>query len=231
MSKCMIGILGGMGPRSTASFIDAVVDQCQKLYGASLDEDFPKMMILSLPTPFYVDRPIDHSLMKKTIDSGLKQLESTGVNFIAMPCNSAHAYYSDLASSINISLLNIITETLPFLGSSGPVTLIGTQGTFDSGLYQMGFKNINLEFIFHSNWQKKINQIISLIKSGKVKEEACIHWNELLSDLNNSQVEQAVIACTDLNAVLPFSKTNIVFIDSTESLAKATVNKYLLEGG
>jgi len=95
----------------------------------------------------------------------------------------------------------------------------------------MGFKNTKLEFIFRSNWQKKINQIISLIKSGKVKEEACIHWNELLSDLNNSQVEQAVIACTDLSAVLPFSKTNIVFIDSTESLAKATVNKYLLEGG
>ena len=227
----MIGILGGMGPRSTAPFIDAVVDQCQKIYGALLDEEFPKMMILSLPTPFYVDRPINHSLMKNTIVGGLQELESTGVNFIVMPCNSAHAYYSDLASAINIPLLNIITETLPFLGSSGPVTLIGTQGTFDSGLYQMGFKSTKLEFIFHSKWQKKINQIITLIKSGKVKEEACIYWNEFLSDLKNSQVEQAVIACTDLNAVLPLSKTNVVFIDSTESLAKATVNKYLLESG
>jgi aspartate racemase len=62
----MIGILAGMGPRSTAPFIDAVVDQCQVIYGASLDEEFPKMMILSLPTPFYVDRPIDHEEMKRT---------------------------------------------------------------------------------------------------------------------------------------------------------------------
>ena len=71
MHNRMIGILAGMGPRSTAPFIDSVVDQCQEIYGASLDEEFPKMMILSLPTPFFVDRPIDHKEMKRTIIGGL----------------------------------------------------------------------------------------------------------------------------------------------------------------
>ena len=121
MSERMIGILAGMGPRSTALFIDAVVDQCQKIYGASLDEEFPKMMILSLPTPFYVDRSIDHDKMKETIIGGLRQLELTGVDFTAMPCNSAHVYYDDLAASIEIPLLNIISETLCNL--AGPVEL------------------------------------------------------------------------------------------------------------
>lgn len=227
MSDKMIGILGGMGPRSTAPFIDAVVDQCQKIYGATLDEEFPRMMILSLPTPFYIDRPIDHELMSRTIQGGLKQLELSGADYIAMPCNSAHAYYDELVSSISIPLLNIISETLSDLDSSGAVTLIGTQGTFDSELYQSGFQSAGLEFIFQHKWQSEINEIISFIKSGQVKDNACMHWNALLAELSKHHVKQAVIACTDLNAVLPYSKGDIAFIDSTDSLAKATVNKYL----
>ena len=62
-----------------------------------------------------------------------------------------------------------------------------------------------------------------------MKDEACSHWNELLNDLAGHNVKQAVIACTDLNVVLPYSDSDIAFIDSTDSLAKAVVNKYLSE--
>ena len=54
----VIGILAGMGPRSTAPFVDMVVDECQRQYGARYDIDFPPMQIYALPTPFYIDRPI-----------------------------------------------------------------------------------------------------------------------------------------------------------------------------
>lgn len=37
MNDCMIGILAGMGPRSTAPFIDLVVNECQLQYGAKYD--------------------------------------------------------------------------------------------------------------------------------------------------------------------------------------------------
>ena len=49
----MIGILAGMGPRSTAPFVDLVVSECRNQYGARHDIDFPPMMILSWPTPFF----------------------------------------------------------------------------------------------------------------------------------------------------------------------------------
>lgn len=227
MSNCMIGILAGMGPKSTAPFIDAVVDQCQKLYGAKLDQEFPLMMILSLPTPFYIDRPIDHHVMRETIVRGLRKLESTGVDFIAMPCNSAHLYYDELAASIKVPLINSISETLAMLNRTGRITLLCTQGTFDSGIYQEGFERANLEFHFHREWQARVNQIISLIKAGEIMEKGVTHWKELLRDLKGSKIEQAVIACTDLNAILPFSDNHIAFVDSMEALARATVRKYL----
>jgi aspartate racemase len=92
-----IGILAGMGPRSTAPFIDLIVNQCQIQYGANLDEEFPNMMIYSLPTPFYDHRPIDHAEMKSVVKTGLKRLEAAGVSFIAIPCNTVHAYFCDLS--------------------------------------------------------------------------------------------------------------------------------------
>lgn len=58
MPENIIGILAGMGPRSTAPFIDLVIDECQRQYGAQNDIDFPSMMIYSLPAPCYVDAAV-----------------------------------------------------------------------------------------------------------------------------------------------------------------------------
>jgi len=41
MTHSSIGILAGMGPRSTAPFLELVLDQCQIQYGAKYDIDYP----------------------------------------------------------------------------------------------------------------------------------------------------------------------------------------------
>lgn len=41
----MIGILAGVGPKSTGHFVTQVVDAFQSLTGAKDDIDFPPMMI------------------------------------------------------------------------------------------------------------------------------------------------------------------------------------------
>ena len=83
-----IGILAGMGPRSTAPFIDLVVTECQNQYGARDDIDFPKMLICSQPAPFYEDRPVDHAALEAAILDGLHTLENAGASFLAMACNT-----------------------------------------------------------------------------------------------------------------------------------------------
>ena len=101
----------------------------------------------------------------------------------------------------------------------------------DSCLYQAGFERAQLPFYFHEEWQSKIDQLISLIKAGDIENGAASIWAGLLQDLERAQIQQAVIACTDINAVLPYAQTEINFIDSTEALAIATVKKYMEDGG
>ncbi|HFJ9452104.1 aspartate/glutamate racemase family protein [Bacillus tropicus] len=217
----MIGILAGMGPKSTGPFIDTVVAECQTIYGAKHDMDFPYMMIYSCPTPFYMDRPIDHEAMKKAIIEGAQKLESTGASFIAMPCNTAHLYFEELQDSLSIPILNIVDETLQAIPETAKrVALLATEATVQAGIYQDGIVKRNIEYIHHEKWQDMINQIITYIKSGKV-EEARELWNALVLQLRE-EVDTAIIACTDLNVVASED-----FVDSSQCLAKAVVRMYL----
>lgn len=228
MNEKTIGILAGMGPRSTTPFIEQVLDECQTQYNALLDEEFPKMMIYSLPTPFYIDRPIDHELMKRTIIEGLKKLESTGADYIAMPCNSAHIYIEDLSKSVNIPLLNIVEETLKFLPAENlKVTLFATPVTFSSQIYQKGIIQQNHQFVFKEHWQSMLNELIKNIKINKDNPLNIELWKNLLKEAEQ-EADYIIIACTDLNAVSDKIKTGMKILDSSQSLARAVVKKYCL---
>ncbi|PFE24324.1 amino-acid racemase [Bacillus anthracis] len=217
----MIGILAGMGPKSTGPFVDTVVAGCQTIYGAKHDMDFPHMMIYSCPTPFYMDRPIDHEAMKKAIIEGAQKLESTGASFIAMPCNTAHLYFEELQQSLSIPILNIVDETLQAIPENTKrVALLATEATVQAGIYQDGITKRNIEYIHHETWQEMINQIITCIKSGEI-EKAHELWNTLVLQLRD-EVDTAIIACTDLNVVVSEN-----FVDSSQCLAKAVVRMYV----
>ncbi len=228
MNDCTIGILAGMGPRSTAPFIDLVVSECQLQYEAKYDEEFPKMMIYSLPTPFFIDRPINHDLMKKTITKGLQELESTGVNFIAVPCNTAHIYYNELKASVQVPLLNIVEETLKNLPVvSQRVTLFSTSSTFESDIYQKGIQKAGHKFIFKQEWQSAINNLIQCIKTNKNDDQNKRLWENLINQVNQEFVDYIIIACTDLNVVANLLTVPVHFIDSSKCLASTVVKKYL----
>lgn len=135
-----IGILAGMGPRSTAPFIDMVVTECQKQYGAHNVEDFPRMFIYTLPAPFFIDRPIDHERACSAVKAGLKPLEGTGVDFITMPCNTAHVYYEQLVAGVRVPLLNMVTEACNTLQPFRRIAICATETTVNAGLYQRGIR-------------------------------------------------------------------------------------------
>lgn len=222
----VIGILAGMGPRSTAPFINAVIDECQAQYGAKDDIDFPEMMILSLPTPFYIDRPIDHDEMQRAIIAGLQKLERAGVSLIAMPCNSAHIYFDALRNAVRVPLLNMIDETLAHFPNGAKAALFATRPTFDCGVYQAGIASHDGQLVFEEAWQTQVDRTIAAIKRGDLAH-ARDEWRRLMADIERDHIEAVVCACTDLNVVADAQRSAIPFIDSGKALAKAVVREYL----
>ncbi|MGR3205081.1 aspartate/glutamate racemase family protein [Bacillus glycinifermentans] len=221
----MIGILAGMGPKSTGPFVDKVVDECQRMYGATYDMDFPHMMIYSCPTPFFIDQPINHAEMEAAIINGARKLEQTGVDFIAIPCNTAHIYFQQLQHSVSVPLLNMIDETIKAIpGNSKKIALLATDPTVQSGIFQDAFLKNGLDYIHKDHWQTCVNQIIQMIKTSQIDESVQL-WKTFSKELTE-EIDAAVIACTDLNVVTD-QQSDIRFIDSSACLAKAIVHKYL----
>ncbi|MGD8428626.1 MAG: amino acid racemase [Balneolaceae bacterium] len=225
MDKPVIGILAGMGPRSTSPFLEKVLDQCQVQLGASDDMDFPPIVIYSLPTPFYVDRPINHEEMASTIKMGLQDLEKTGVAFISMPCNSAHRYFDELSDSITIPLLNMIDMTVQDLpDNSKTIAVLGTETTIEMNLYQDKIKKKGSEPFHDSQVQQQINNILMDVKSHNDIHSARRRWETLTSYLIKNKVDSLLLACTDLQPVVTNnSSKELPYLDAADCLAKNTV--------
>jgi aspartate racemase len=228
----IIGILAGMGPRSTAPFVDLVVDECQRQYGARYDIDFPPMLIYSLPTPFYIDRPIDHAALEAAIVAGLRKLEEAGVAFIAMPCNSAHIYYRRLAASIQAPLLNMVDLARGALpAESNAIGLLATRPTADSRLYQDAIERLGARVLDGDPWQVRVDALILAIKTSADRAAAITLWRNLVADMQAAGADTLLLACTDLNTVSTIVETPLPLVDATRSLAEATVRRWVQIGG
>lgn len=223
-----IGILAGMGPRSTSPFLELVINQCQEQYGAKNDIDFPHIIIYSLPTPFYIDKKTDEDALRKSIEDGMKRLEACGVDFIAVPCNSAHKFYNSLVKVVNVPVLNIIEETLINIEKNSTVTIFATETTISSGLYQSQISDYGCEYYFDQSWQQRINEIIKMIKSNAPIESIRVKWDSLIDKVIDNGIDTVLVACTDINFILS-KKERVKIIDSSESLAASVVRKYLEE--
>ncbi len=222
-----IGILAGMGPYSTAPFVNMVIDACHRQYAPLYEEDFPHMLIYSLPTPFRIDEAsTNHAAVRDTICVGLQRLESADVDFIAMPCNTAHIYYDHLVRCIDVPLLNMIDiaaeKALNALPPCGKLTIIGTVFTLNAGLYQSRLAESGAEIV--QEWTRETDDLIFAIHANA--PDRVERWRALTEQIAAAGVETVIIACTDLNVVSDSIETPFARIDATRALAEATVARW-----
>ncbi|TKI05229.1 aspartate/glutamate racemase family protein [Martelella alba] len=225
-----IGVLAGMGPRSTAPFIDMLVTQCQRQYGARDDMDFPRMHIISLPTPFYPGREIDRALMIKCLRSGITDLVNVGAAFIAVPCNLAHAYFDDMrAAAEGVDILHIAdcaVDRLP--DTARRVALLATRPTLSSGIYAHRLHEAGKDVVHSPAIDEMTASLIAGIKaSGYRDQQVLALWRDLQNELERSAAEAVLVACTDISPLLVEPSRRFSIIDTAESLAIETISKYV----
>ena len=227
MSKKRLGILAGMGPRSTAPFLELVYDECQRQYGAKYDADYPEIVIYSWPTPFYLDKEIDDIELFKAIRNGLVELGKNDVTITAIPCNTAHKYFDQLKEYSKSKLLNIIESTIERMGSdSKRATVLATKPTMDMKLYQQAIEKQEIEYYFESRWQEDVNSIIGSIKNKESIECTLNKYKDLENRIIDAGVDTVIFACTDLS-VIKDTSTKLKIIESSKELAKELIKEYL----
>lgn len=188
----------------------------------------------SVPLPFQIEK----DLIEKNEGSEryipfliteAKRLEQSGAEFIVMPCNSLHVFIKEIRASVNIPVLSIVEETVKFLQKNNfkKAGIVSTSATIKNKLYEQAFEKADIGYETPDPYQqekmgKYIMNLVSGMQSNKDREGLI----EIINDFENKKVEVVILACTDLQLLIPTHPRLRIF-DTMKIFADATVDKIL----
>jgi len=220
----IVGILGGMGPEATAYCFKRIIDLTQ----AKKDQDHLRVVIDSnpkIPDRISSIEKNDNRILELLCETA-RNLQKAQANFIIIPCNTAHYYINEIASAVNIPVLNMIEETVKEINrvEVNAIGVLGTNMLIKTKLYQNMFDKYGIKYIVPDDEsQKNIMGIIKLVKEGYDKEKIKNNLFLVTKKLMRKGSIGILLGCTELPLVFPYSKFNIPIFDSTTILAKAAI--------
>ncbi len=225
-----VGVIGGLGPETTAEFYLEVVFGCQKRNTTQR----PLVVVSSVPLLFEIERNLIESNTGKEqyipyLVAEAQRLEKSGVDFLVMPCNSLHVFIDEIREAVNIPVLSIVEETISYLKNNGlsKVGLISTSATVANHVYETKLLEARIEFVTPDDLQKaKMDKTIQRLIEGQHLNKDREDILEVAHDLAAKGVDCIALACTDLQLLLPSSEKVPIF-DTMKILADATIRKIL----
>ena len=118
MNDTVLGILGGLGPMSGAHFYSEIIAHTK----AKKDSEHIDVILSGKATTpdrtAYIMGESENSPLFD-MQKSAQMLENAGASLIAIPCNTAHYFYEQIACVVNIPVINIINETVAFAKECG----------------------------------------------------------------------------------------------------------------
>jgi len=217
-----IGILGGMGPPSTADFYMRIVTFFQREFGAKYDKDFPPMLIFSVPIPDVVETVENEAVTLSYLVDAARTLETGGADFISIPCNTVHWLLGGIRSSVKIPVLSIVEATAAEIsGRHSRVGLLATQTTIKMKIYDDEFRRREIELVLPSESDQTIlTEIIMDLGGGIAGDSDRVRLRKIVENLEVRGAEAVVLACTEL-PLLAESNYGVEIVDPNEILARS----------
>ena len=230
----IIGIIGGMGPAAT-------VDLYQKIIActpAKRDQEHIRVIIDS--NPQIPDRTA--ALKNKGTDpapymlDSARKLEQAGVDFIIIPCNTAHAFVPRFADKIKVPILSMIEICADYVKQKYPevreVGLLATSGTVSCGIYSEEFKKHGITVISPDDRSQEEQVMEAIyghngIKYGNTKGKPHKLLLAAAQTLKKQGAQAILMACTEIPLALHPDNLDIPVLDPTDLLAQAAVRKAL----
>ncbi len=221
-----VGIIGGLGPETTAEFYLDLVFSCAKKDRTAR----PGILIASVPLPYQIEE--DLILRNEGADryipfltSEAQRLEAAGADFLVMPCNSLHVFIEQLRSSVCIPVLSIIEETVKFLKRENlqRVGIVSTSATIKNKLYESAFEASAISYVTPDEYQQaRMGKFILSLVMGQQKNRDREELIEIVNDFEDDTVDCVLLACTDLQLFIPQHPRLRIF-DTMKIFADATV--------
>lgn len=225
----IIGLIGGMGPYASVYFYKLLLDKSRDLYCAKNNNDFPEILIDSIPVPDFISNTSELNTAKKMLVSRIKRMNEYGVKNIGMVCNTGHILYKDLSKISKAKFYSMIDLVVNETSKHGfrDVCVLATPTTIKSDLYGKYLTRKGVKVYYPT---KKIqmlhesvirNNIAGHSLPGDIKKLE-ISTKKFLKD---NSLDCVILGCTELPLVFP-KKHFLNVIDCMDVLADKLLEKY-----
>jgi aspartate racemase len=228
----MIGVLGGMGPLATADFYEKVIARTP----AMRDQDHVPLVIYAVPQVPDRTAAILHGGASPLPDllAGLRTLVAAGARAIAIPCNTAHAWYDELAAASPVPILHIAdaasAAAARIAGAGTPVGLVATAGTLAAGIYPRRLAERGFDCVMPSapDMDELVTPGIFRVKAGDVEGGGRL-LERAVERLLGRGAAVAILGCTEVPVALDRlgSPLRVRCVDATAALAQHCVDWWL----
>ena len=225
----ILGVLGGMGPLASAQFMLRLT----LLTPADRDQDHIPAVLWSDP------RVPDRTRGKLSggddplpwLLRGIAGLKQAGAGAIAIPCNTAHGWYREMAEAAGLPIIHIVDAAaaeLVRLGiRPGTIGLMGTAATLAMRLYQERLLSQGWACITPDDDQmaQLVTPSIALVKANRVTE-AYEPLATVANDLAARGATAVVLGCTEIPLGIqagPAERLRAPMVDTIDALARASI--------
>lgn len=224
MKRKTLGVIGGVGPLSTAYFMEVLINKTD----AQIDQEHIDMIVLNhteIPdrTAFILGQTIENPVLMMKEDA--KKLEIMGADIIVTPCNTAHYFYQELQDAVAIPFINMIEETALYLKEQGVqrAGILATNGTVQTKLFQKALEKEGIEAISPSedNQQFVMDIIYDNVKANQPVDLQ--KFKTVVNELRLQGCEKVILGCTELSILKREYSLNDFYVDSLEVLVEKAI--------
>jgi len=199
-ARPLLGILGGLGPLAGAHFYRLILEQTHAL----CDADYPDVLLdghcatpdrSSYLTAQSASSPLPSLLARA------QRLCVAGADCLAIPCNTAHAFYPELCRALPIPVLHIAMEAIESLWQDGVrcVGILCTEGTRKSRLYDRLCNGLGILCLYPEREEQAAlsTLIFAHLKAGGAPDGSLLL--PFCASLRARGCERVLLACTELS--------------------------------
>ena len=220
-----VGILGGMGPEATVVLMQKIIENTDALGD---HEHVPLLVDNNTQVPSRID-----FIIKKTgldpmpiLCSMATSLEKSGVEALAMPRNTAHAFIKEIRTKISIPFISIIDETIFRLSEIGMqkkrIGILASPAVQITKIFEHELDENNLDVVYIG----KDELLLRLIHEVKANKQAqCFALEEIVSKCDVKKIDILLIACSEFSIIsdLVRKKFAVPVLDTLDLLANKII--------
>lgn len=155
-----------------------------------------------------------------------RRLEGWGADFLVIPCNTAHHYYSYVREAVSIPVINLIELVAEKIVTENPgmtsIGILGSNTIIKTELYKKAFLKRSVSVVYPDDiMQEKLFQVIKNVKRGNTGNEVRSDFADICKNMEPKSVTLAVLGCTELGIIA--ESAPIPTLDAAELLAQEIV--------